>query len=277
MGQIACANVLSDLYAFGITSVDNLLMIVGLPWEMSSQERDVTLGLLRDGFKERATQAGATIRGGDTKFNAWLMLGGVATSIVKSPDIIRPSNAKIGDAILLTKPLGTHLATTLHRWTTDAEKLASVNAVITKSEIEISYNMALNSMIHLNRTAAHLMHLFEAHAATDITGYGLIGHAETLIKFQNDSVDFIIDKLPIIKNMLKVDTFLGGKFKLLEGRAIETSGGLLVCLPLENVEKFQNALMEKENWESWQIGHVVQGNRQVKLIDSQNLTIINVG
>lgn len=68
------------------------------------------------------------------------------------------------------------------------------------------------------------MHLFEAHAATDITGYGLIGHAETLIKFQNDSVDFIIDKLPIIKNMLKVDTFLGGKFKLLEGRAIETSG-----------------------------------------------------
>lgn len=69
-----------------------------------------------------------------------------------SPPPHRPSNAKIGDAILLTKPLGTHLATTLHRWTTDAEKLASVNAVITKSEIEISYNMALNSMIHLNRT-----------------------------------------------------------------------------------------------------------------------------
>lgn len=68
------------------------------------------------------------------------------------------------------------------------------------------------------------MHKYSAHGATDVTGFGLLGHAENLAKFQKNDVKFVIDTLPIIKNMMLVAEVTGSKNKMLSGRSPETSG-----------------------------------------------------
>lgn len=79
------------------------------------------------------------------------------------------------------------------------------------------------------------MHTYQAHGATDVTGFGILGHASNLAQAQENDVHFLIDKLPIIKHMDKVaDVFKF--FHLKEGYSAETSGGLLVLLPEENAQ-----------------------------------------
>ena len=80
------------------------------------------------------------------------------------------------------------------------------------------------NMARLNKQAAILMHKYNAHAATDVTGFGILGHANNLVEHQNDNVNFEIDTLPIIANMTNVYRNCGINFKLLEGYSAETSG-----------------------------------------------------
>lgn len=79
-------------------------------------------------------------------------------------------------------------------------------------------------MARLNKNAAMLMHKYRAHCATDVTGFGIIGHASNLAENQKDSVDIRIHTLPILANMTAVAKTCGINFKLLEGYSAETSG-----------------------------------------------------
>lgn len=79
-------------------------------------------------------------------------------------------------------------------------------------------------MARLNKTAADLMHKYKAHGATDITGFGILGHANNLAKFQNENVKFLIHTLPVIKDTLKIAEVMGSKAKFLSGLTPETSG-----------------------------------------------------
>lgn len=85
-------------------------------------------------------------------------------------------------------------------------------------------------MARLNRNAAYLMHKYEAHAATDVTGFGILGHASNLASNQKAEVAFVIHTLPILANMVKVYEACGVNFKLLDGFSAETSGELLFLL-----------------------------------------------
>ena len=87
-----------------------------------------------------------------------------------------------------------------------------------------AYNKAMLSMAHLNRNAAKLMHKYHAHACTDVTGFGILGHAQNLVANQKESVSFVINKLPILANMAAVYKVCGINFKLLDGFSAETSG-----------------------------------------------------
>ena len=80
------------------------------------------------------------------------------------------------------------------------------------------------SMARLNRNAAKLMQKYKAHGATDVTGFGILGHAANLVESQLESVDFHLHTLPMIKNMLSVYKKCGINFKLLDGYSAETSG-----------------------------------------------------
>lgn len=82
----------------------------------------------------------------------------------------------------------------------------------------------MQSMARLNKNAALLMHKYSAHGATDVTGFGILGHADNLAKIQDSQVSFVINSLPIFANMAAVYRVCGINFKLLDGYSAETSG-----------------------------------------------------
>ena len=96
----------------------------------------------------------------------------------------------------------------------------------------------MDSMARLNRIGARLMHKYNAHGATDVTGFGLLGHAQALARNQKNEVSFVIHNLPVIAKMAAVAKACGNMFQLLQGHSAETSGGLLICLPREQAAAY---------------------------------------
>lgn len=118
------------------------------------------------------------------------------------------------------------------------------------------------------------MRKHHAHAATDVTGFGIYGHAENLASFQKAEVDFQLDTLPIIKNVREIADVLGRSTKLLGGKAVETSGGLLICLPSTSAAAFCEEYKQSTAHEAWIVGCVVKGTRGVQM--NPNLKILTV-
>lgn len=87
-GKIAAANVLSDLYAMGVTECDNMLMLLGISNQMTLQERRISTKLVMEGFRDACTEAGTTINGGQTVLNPWYIIGGVASSVCSKDEYI---------------------------------------------------------------------------------------------------------------------------------------------------------------------------------------------
>jgi len=87
-GKIACANVLSDLYATGVWQCDNMLMLLGVSTELKTKEREIVTKLVIQGFSDLAKQAGTSINGGQTVLNPWYIIGGVASSVCSDDEFI---------------------------------------------------------------------------------------------------------------------------------------------------------------------------------------------
>ncbi|PVD24326.1 hypothetical protein C0Q70_14806 [Pomacea canaliculata] len=121
-GKIACANVLSDLYAMGVTDCDNMLMLVACSNKMTEKERDIIMPIIMRGFKDCAEEAGTGVTGGQTVINPWLIIGGVGTSVCQPNEYIMPDNAVVGDVLVLTKPLGTQVAVNAYQWLDQPER-----------------------------------------------------------------------------------------------------------------------------------------------------------
>lgn len=273
MGKIACCNVLSDMYAMGVCYCDNLLMLLSSCRGMTQQENDVVMKLVMKGFNDTAKEAETEVTGGQTVQNEWMIIGGVAMSLCKEEDMIRPIHAKEGDVIILTKPLGTQVSVNCHEWLFKEERWNKVKEIITKEQVLESYEIAYEHMSTLNKEGAKLMHKYKAHAATDITGFGILGHARNLAGNQIEQVDIEIHTLPIIKNMAKVDQFLK-MFKLEQGFSSETSGGLFICLPKENAKDFCEEYEKIMKKPCWIVGNVIKGTKTARIID--NYKVIEV-
>lgn len=106
-----------------------------------------------------------------------------------------------------------------------------------ESAIRDAYYLATESMGTLNMNASGLMNKHKCHGATDITGFGIKGHADNLVQVQKADVNFRIDKLPIIKGMDQINNNVLD-FKLMTGFSAETSGGLFLMVPPERLEAF---------------------------------------
>lgn len=274
MGRIACANVLSDLYAMGITECDNMLMLLSVSQKMSEKDREKVMPLLISGFRDAAEEAGTSVTGGQTVVNPWIIVGGVATVVCQPNEFIMPDSAVPGDVLVLTKPLGTQVAVNAHQWLDIPEKWNKIKLVVSREDVELAYQEAMFNMATLNRTAAALMHTFNAHAATDVTGFGILGHAQNLAKQQRNEVSFVIHNLPIIAKMAAISKAGGNLFGLLQGRSSETSGGLLICLPREQAARFCAEIKSPkygEGHQAWIIGIVEKGNRVARIIDKPRI------
>jgi len=274
-GRIACANVLSDLYAMGVVSCHNMLMLLASSKDFSEAERDVVIPLMMEGFQDTAIEAGCLVTGGQTVINPWVTVGGVASSVCSQSDIIMPEGAVAGDVLVLTKPLGTQIAVNAHQWLEmGGDKWEKISSVTTKIEVKNAYKSATLSMARLNLTGARLMHKYGATAATDVTGFGILGHARNLAENQLAQVDFHLHTLPILEHMVKISKACGISFKLLQGFSAETSGGLLMSISQEGARGLISEIKELEQCDAWVVGSVREGNRTATV--EENATIIEV-
>jgi len=278
-GKIGCANVLSDLYAMGVVNCDTMLMILATCNRMTSKEREIITTKMIQGFNDTAKEGNTNVTGGQTVINPWPIIGGVATAICKEEDFIRPENAIPGDVVILTKPLGTQVAVNVHQWLEQEENWEDIKDILTKEDAERAYTLAMESMARLNLTAAKLMHKHGAHGATDVTGFGILGHAQNLARNQKAAIEFELHTLPIIRHMKAVDDKVN-MFSLMKGFSSETSGGLLICLPEDKAATFCKELEEIDKYPAWVVGRVIKSKSedqtQNKCRILENPTIIEV-
>uniref|UniRef100_A0A8R1TU82 Selenide, water dikinase n=1 Tax=Onchocerca volvulus TaxID=6282 RepID=A0A8R1TU82_ONCVO len=260
MGRITCANVLSDLYAMGVVNCDNMLILLGVPKDISDKERDVVTTNFFDGFKDTAVEAGTAIRGGQTVRCPWLLLGGVATSVCSVNEMAVVDEARPGDVLLLTKPLGGQLAVNSYEWLKMGNsRVKELN--LNEARIVTAYQQVLEQMCRLNRNAARMTLKYGTHASTDVTGFGILGHADNLAKAQKAEVQFVIHTLPIIDYMAEISKAMGNGFNLFSGTSAETSGGLLIAVEKEKAEHLRTELEQLDGFPVWLVGDVVSGLR----------------
>lgn len=273
-GEIACCNVLSDVYAMGVTHIDNILMVLGVSLEMKEKEREIVTREIMRGFNSKAIEAGTLVTGGQSVMNPWPIIGGTAISVVPKSDVKYPNYAKPGDVLVLTKPLGTQVIVNTVQWLTKAnERWEKSKLLLTEEELWDSYTTAQMSMSRLNKNAAELMAKYNSvGACTDITGFGLKGHLENLVVAQVKSLKFVVNKLPVINksDLVNNDVF---NFKLLLGYSAETSGGLLIAMNRQDAELYLKDMHAIGEW-AWIIGEVLEGERTVEIQENSELIYI---
>jgi selenide,water dikinase len=244
-GRIAAANSISDVYTMGGKPI-TAMNVVCFP----SDSLDIAIlkEILRGGL-DIMNEAGVALMGGHSVKDAEMKYGLSVTGVVHPDKLITNSGAQIGDALVLTKPLGTGVLST-----------ALKNRLISDDE----FIPVLQSMATLNKAAAEQMIEFGAHACTDITGFGLAGHASHLIQEGGKGIEFDFESIPLftgLMDFLKKEVAPGGLGRNREfysssvkfirqvpeyQRDIlydpQTSGGLLIALPPAKAEKLVKRL-----------------------------------
>ena len=252
-----------------------MLMLLAASRDMPAEQRSICTREMVRGFREACAQAEAPVTGGQTVLNPWPVIGGVATAIVTSKDDFVPSDgAQPGNVVVLTKPLGTQIAVNVHEWRrqrrTSNERLwlkCQQDANLTDESAERMMHEAVMSMARLNRTGARLMTKHRATAGTDVTGFGILGHAQNLADNQVQAVSMEIHTLPCLKGTPAVNTAVMD-FRLLTGYSAETSGGLMVCMAESDAVAFCKELEEVDGCPAWIIGRVVANpERKSRIVD----------
>jgi len=259
-GRIGACNVLSDMYAMGVHQIDNVLMILAASEQMQPKERDIVTRKMIEGFSDTCREAGVECTGGQTVRNPWPIIGGTAMSACSEKEFIYPTSAVVGDVLVLTKPLGTQVAVNLNEWRQLEDQTTWKKAleIISHDEMVASFKCAQESMTRLNRVGAELLHKYGAHACTDVTGFGILGHASNLALNQKNRLDFEISVIPVINKMVEVVKHVPFNCGLLEGHSAETSGGLLIALPASVAEDFITEITSRTGKPAWIIGKVVE-------------------
>jgi selenide,water dikinase len=178
-GQIAAANALSDVYAMGGTP-KTALNLIGYP---DDKENLDWLEQILEGGAERCRAAGTVVIGGHTIRDAEIKFGYAVTGVIHPQHIITNAAAKPGDKLVLTKALGTGFITTAHRSGACPEDV---------------FQAGCASMIQLNDIGRDAMLEVGAHAATDVTGFGLAGHAFEMAKGSGVTLVISLSRLPLI-------------------------------------------------------------------------------
>lgn len=246
-GQIAATNALSDVYAMGGEPKTALNIVCFPRGKMDIQ----ILGEVLKGGADKAREAGAVVIGGHSIIDEEIKYGMAVTGVIHPDKVIRNVGVQEGDALVLTKALGTGIITTaLKRGKASKE----------------SVQAAVASMITLNNTASKIMRNYPVHACSDITGYGLLGHA--LGMASGSSVTLILEssKLPLLeraRRLAEKGYLTGGckrnreylKDKITIDKSIreglveaamdpQTSGGLLIALAQRYAGKLVDELKE---------------------------------
>ena len=269
-GQVAATNALSDVYAMGAEPTTALNIVCFPRGKMDIQ----VLGEILKGGGEKVREAGAVVIGGHSIIDEEIKYGMAITGVVHPDRVIRNVGIKDGDALILTKPLGTGIITT-----------ALKNGKAPQESIE----KAISSMITLNKTASIIMRNYPVHACSDITGYGLLGHALEMTSGGDITLILESAKLPLINatsDLAEAGYLTGGSKRnreYLNGKMAvdpsiqqglvetaldpQTSGGLLIALPEKDAGKLVKELRANGVESASTIGHAVSPQKvRVRLI-----------
>lgn len=242
-------------------------MILAASQKMTEKERDVTNTLMIKGFNDVAEVAGTAITGGQTIFNPWVMIGGTAMTVLKEEEIIRPNNLKAGEVLILTKPLGTQLVVNFNQWLKlKNDKWKKVEPFVSEKTVLDAYDKGVHYMSTLNLAAAKLMQKYKSGGATDVTGFGIKGHSQNLANAQKEKVDLVINKFPSLGGLHKYDK-IARDFKFKDGKAAETSGGILLSLAKEKAQDFLGEFREMTGFDAYVVGEVVKGENKSIIVD----------
>ncbi len=246
-GQIAAANALSDVYAMGGKPI-TVLNIVGFP--VTKLDMSILADIL-SGASEKIQESGAVLVGGHSIDDPEPKFGMAVTGIVHPDRVWTNSGARTGDALILTKPIGVGIQTT-----------AIKKDKLTDDQLK----RVMRVMATLNKTAAEVLQAFDIHACTDITGFGLLGHAKEMAAGAGLGLEIFSKQVPILegtRKLAKAGFVPGGSksnFKWVQthvkyAESIDdltklilcdavTSGGLLTALPEEQAEHAVKKLHE---------------------------------
>jgi selenide,water dikinase len=244
-GAVAAANALSDVYAMAGTPL-TALSIVGFPDTLLPPE--VLVEILR-GAADKANEAGIAITGGHTIKSEEPIFGLAVVGKVHPQRVLSNAGAQPGDALVLTKPLGLGIITTAAK--NGEDKLGAIQD-------------AIAVMTTLNRTASEEIVRCGAHALTDVTGFGLLGHLRNVVAASNVGAHVYLDRVPVLaaaveyvragispggthanhrflSDWVSYDADVSKEDQLILCDA-QTSGGLLAAVAADKAEKLVSAL-----------------------------------
>ncbi len=259
-GQIAAANALSDIYAMGGVPL-TAMNLVAFPCSLD-------MGILREilaGGQSKIDESEARLCGGHTIQDDEPKYGLSVTGFVEEDRVVRNAGSRAGDALVLTKPLGIGILTT-----------ALKRDLVSEAEIED----AVETAAKLNKGAAAAMREVPVSAATDVTGFGFLGHLSEMLEASNVGAVVRRDEVPVWERAVSLAVegcypgglnnnreYLGDRVRI-DGVVVEdllplfdpqTSGGLLVAVPQERLEEFARSL-EKHGAVAAMVGEVVEGS-----------------
>jgi selenide, water dikinase len=255
-GRIAGSNVTSDIYALAVTNIASVLSIMAYPEDMPDE---IAVGMLK-GFGDFCREMGAPVVGGHTIRNPWPIIGGAATGIGDPEKIVYTKGAKVGDRLFLTKPLGIAPAMAAYRLREEVEGRELLKDV-PESLVDFAIEEAIFGMTSSNKPVAEAMQRVPVHAATDVTGFGLKGHAANMAMLSK--VDIVINQLPVIRGTPDLTEIFG--YPLLQGEAKETAGGMLIAVAKSDADDLLEEL-DKRRVRHFEVGHVAEGAGVVRVL-----------
>ena len=255
-GRIAGSNVTSDIYALAVTKIVSVLSIMAFPENMPDE---LAVGMLK-GFGDFCREMDAPVLGGHTIRNPWPIIGGAATGVGDPENIVYTRGAKVGDRLFLTKPLGIAPAMAAYRLRKEDEGRELLREV-PEELVEAAVNEAIDGMISSNKPVAEAIKQVPVHASTDVTGFGLKGHAGNMAVL--GKVDIVINQLTVIRGTPVLAELFG--YPLLQGEAKETAGGMLIALAKEDTDALLDEL-DKRKVKHFEVGYVTKGNGNVNVL-----------
>jgi len=260
-GQIAAANAMSDIYAMGGRPL-TALNLVGIPTGLVALS---TINLILRGGAAKMKEAKCVLLGGHTIRNPEPIYGLAVTGLVSPRRMLTNANARPGDVLVLTKPLGTGIVTT------------GIKRGLTKRSLE---RRAIATMTHLNTAGPELAERGLVRAAVDVTGFGLLGHLGAMCRSSYVGAEIATSSLPVISkevfDLIVADCIPGGSRDNLAyaNRFTEwdrtsniqktlltdaqTSGGLLLAVPQKRLEVVLKWLIRLRASSAAVIGHIVR-------------------
>jgi selenide, water dikinase len=265
-GQIAAANALSDVFAMGGRPV-TALNIMGFPANLISPK---TIAAILRGGLEKTAEVGCAIIGGHSIRNPEPIYGLAVTGVVDLRNLLANENAKPGDLLVLTKPLGTGIATT-------AIKRGLASRALQKKVIAL--------MSQVNSVGAELAEKKLVRAATDVTGYGFLGHLANICRASNVSAEILADRIPAIDSeifeLIERDCVPGGTRDNLKAAKqttdfelatrsqrvlladAQTSGGLLLCVSKSRLPQVLRVLKKARTPSAAVVGRIIRRGKRL--------------